>query len=131
MSKTALILFAHGARDPDWASPLQRVSTAVRAKAPGLRVELAFLEFMSPTLSDCAEAMIAEGFESIVVLPMFIAQGGHLKNDVPRILDELRARNPKVSFELASPVGEEESIVQAMAAHVLALAGEQNICLTI
>ena len=131
MSNTALILIAHGARDPDWASPLQRVRAAVRAKAPGLRVELAFLEFMSPTLPDCAEAMIAEGIDKIVVLPMFIAQGGHLKNDVPRLLDALRERNPQAVFELAAPLGESESIVQAMATHVLTLAGEQNICLTI
>lgn len=122
MPKTALILFAHGARDPEWASPMRRVCAAVNAQAPALRVELAFLEFMSPELAPCAEALLAEGFERIVVLPMFIARGGHLKRDVPLLLDELRSRHPQVRFELATAVGEAEPIVQAMAAHVLALA---------
>jgi sirohydrochlorin cobaltochelatase len=45
-----LILFAHGARDPRWATPFEAVAAAVRAARPGLPVRLAFLAFMSPTL---------------------------------------------------------------------------------
>ena len=122
MSGTAIILFAHGARDPEWAAPLRRVCSAVRAQAPELRVELAFLELLAPALFDCAESLLAEGFERIVVLPMFIAQGGHLKRDVPRLIDELRERNPQARIEVGCAVGEAESVVQAIAAHVLALA---------
>ena len=122
MSGTAIILFAHGARDPEWAAPLRRVCAAVRARAPELRVELAFLELLAPALFDCAESLLAEGFGRIVVVPMFMAQGGHVKNDVPHLIDELRERNPQARIELALTIGEAESVVQAMAAHVLALA---------
>lgn len=121
MPKTALILFAHGSRDPEWASPLRRVRAAVLDGSPNLRIELAFLEFLAPSLQDCASMMVAEGFDRIIVVPMFIAQGGHLKNDLPLIIDELRARFPNVVFEMPGPVGEAGSVVQAMAAHVLGL----------
>lgn len=123
MSRTALVLFAHGARDPEWADPMRRVCAALRDQAPELRVELAFLEFMTPALRECAEALLDEGFERIVVLPMFIARGGHLKRDVPLLLDDLRERNPQARFELAAAVGEAESIVQAMVRHALTIAG--------
>ena len=122
MSKTALILFAHGAREPEWAKPILRVRATVQGKAPGLRVETAFLEFMTPNLRGRAEALVREGFERIVVLPMFIAQGGHLKREVPLLIEELRRLYPLTYFELAGAVGEADSVVQAMAAHVLALA---------
>ncbi|HRC59479.1 MAG: cobalamin biosynthesis protein CbiX [Propionivibrio sp.] len=122
MPKTALILFAHGARDPEWASPMRRVCAAVHAQAPELRVELAFLEFMTPTLRDCAQILLAENYRRLIVLPMFIAQGGHLKHDLPQLIDELREQNPQVSFELAGAVGEVKSVVQAMADHVITLA---------
>ena len=121
MTKTALILFAHGARDPDWALPLRRVRDAVCLRSPDLRVELAFLELMHPSLQDCAESLVAEGFDRLVIVPMFIAQGGHLKKDTPLILHALRERHPSVIFDLVGPVGEAESIVQAMAAHILGL----------
>ena len=122
MPTTALVLFAHGSRDPEWASPIRRVGALVRSRSPELRVELAFLEFIAPNLRDCVELLVAEGFGRIVVLPMFIAQGGHLKRDVPLLLEELRALHPQTCFEQADAVGEAETIVQAMAAHVLALA---------
>ena len=75
--KTALILFAHGARDPEWANPMRRVRAAVMQQAPAMRVELAFLEFMSPNLA-IARSLVAEGYTAISIVPMFIAQG-HLQ----------------------------------------------------
>ena len=121
MSQFALILFAHGARDPQWAEPMRRVRAAVVGQSPQLRVELAFLEFMTPSLEECAESLVVDGCERIVIVPMFIAQGGHLKNDVPRIVDTLRARHANVVFDLHGAVGEAESVVQAMAAYVLGI----------
>lgn len=121
MEKNALILFAHGARDPEWANPMRRVRAAILQRQPALRVELAFLEFMSPNLGDCARSLVQEGFEAITVVPMFIAQGGHLKNDVPVLMDALRNAHPDVRFVLSPPVGEAEAMVQAMAAYAIGL----------
>ena len=121
--KTAILLFAHGARDPEWASPMRRVQAAIQARAPGETVELAFLEFMSPNLPDCATRLIAEGAEKIVILPMFIAQGGHLKREVPEMLEKLRSTWPQVEFSLDRAIGEEEAVVQVMAETALRKAG--------
>lgn len=112
----ALILFAHGARDAAWADPIRRVQAALRAADPAARVELAFLEFLSPTLAESVSSLVAEGFRRIVVLPMFIAQGGHLKRELPEMLAGLRALHPGVDFELVGPVGGSEAVIQAMAA---------------
>lgn len=121
--KTAILLFAHGARDPEWASPMRRVQAAIQARAPGETVELAFLEFMSPNLVECATLLIAQGAEKIVILPMFIAQGGHLKREVPEILEQLRSTWPQVEFSLGRAIGEEEAVVQVMAETALRKAG--------
>jgi sirohydrochlorin cobaltochelatase len=118
---TALILFAHGARDPEWAQPMRRVQAAIRRVAADMPVELAFLEFMAPNLADCAAALVAAGATRIAVIPMFIAQGGHLKRDVPEMLDRLRSTWPQVEFSLADAVGQSEGVIQAMAAAALAV----------
>ena len=126
MEKNALILFAHGARDPNWALPIQRVRTVLLERSPELRVELAFLEWMSPDLMMCVRSLVSEGYRSIVVLPMFIAQGGHLRKDVPLLLDELRKIYPEVRFVLSLPVGESELVVRAVVDYALA---EVGVCL--
>ena len=120
---TAIILFAHGARDPEWANPLRRVQAAIRQSLSGVPVELAFLEFMAPTLPDCIAALVATGAGKIVVMPMFIAPGGHLKRDVPEMLARMRSTYPDVEFLLGEAIGASESVVQAMAGAALETAG--------
>jgi len=120
---TALILFAHGARDPEWANPMRRVQEAIRQRLGEMPVELAFLEFMAPNLPDCAAQLVAQGARKIVILPMFIARGGHLKREVPEMLEVLRATYPQVEFSLGGAIGEHETVVQAMATAALEVAG--------
>ena len=121
--KTALILFAHGARDPEWANPMRRVQSVVRERVTDVPVELAFLEFMSPTLPECAAQLIAQGADKVVILPMFIARGGHLKKEVPEMLAVLRCTYPNVEFSLGGAIGEHDTVVQAMAGAALEVAG--------
>ncbi|MFZ2269121.1 MAG: CbiX/SirB N-terminal domain-containing protein [Azonexus sp.] len=120
---TALILFAHGARDPEWANSIRRVQAAIRSQVPAIPVELAFLEFMSPGLAECAAQLILAGAAKIVVLPMFIARGGHLKREVPEMLLSLQASYPAVQFILGNAIGEHEIVVQAMADAALLVSG--------
>ena len=122
MSETAFILIAHGAREASWALPLRRVADCVVAQAPDLRVELAFMELMPPDLGECAEKLVGEGFRRILVVPLFIARGGHLMRDIPEQLATLHQKHPEVTFDLAPPVGEADAVVQAMAGHVLNMA---------
>ncbi|MEO8166253.1 MAG: CbiX/SirB N-terminal domain-containing protein, partial [Betaproteobacteria bacterium] len=51
VSESAIVLFAHGARDPSWAEPFHRIAARLRHTRPGLRVEVAFLEMIQPTLA--------------------------------------------------------------------------------
>ncbi|NMG29046.1 sirohydrochlorin chelatase [Aromatoleum evansii] len=120
MSEThAVVLFGHGARDPEWARPMRRTRDHLRAQAPGLRVELAFLEFMAPTLDEAIAALAHDGIRRITVVPMFIAQGGHLKSDVPRLVASARALHPGCEITLALAVGEADGVIAAMADYAL------------
>ncbi|MBL8385309.1 MAG: CbiX/SirB N-terminal domain-containing protein [Burkholderiales bacterium] len=115
---TAIILFAHGARDPEWARPFERLRDAVAARAPGAQVRLAFLEFMSPDLDGAIAAAVAAGATALDVVPVFMAQGGHLKRDLPRMLDAARARHPALRLTLRGAVGEADAVIEAMARHI-------------
>ncbi len=121
ISPPALILFAHGARDPEWAKPLQRVQAAILARQTAACVELAFLEFMTPTLAECVSTLAGRGVAKIVVVPMFIAQGGHLKRDLPELLNALRLRYPQLELQLAAAIGEDAGVIEAMALAALAV----------
>jgi len=114
-SATAILLFAHGARDPGWAEPFRRIAARLRAGQPGLRVELAFLELMDPKLGDAVAALAGEGISRITLVPLFLAQGGHLKEDLPRLLDDIQKRHPGVRIDVTPAIGDSEDLTAAIA----------------
>ena len=115
-----LLLFAHGARDPRWAQPFEVVAERVRAARPGTPVGLAYLEFMSPGLVQAAAELVALGCQHIEVMPLFLGAGGHVRKDLPVLMDALRSAHPGVQFGLQPAVGEVDSVIQAMADAALA-----------
>jgi len=115
----AVILFAHGARDPRWAEPVLALAQRLRQALPEAFVQPAFLEFLAPSLSEAVEAALALGHRRVTLVPVFIAVGGHLREDLPRLLAPLRAAYPDVSFEVLPALGESERVREAMAATVL------------
>ena len=117
-----IVLFAHGARDPEWARPFEAIRDRVRASRPEYPIVVAYLELMPPTLEEAIESLIADGASAITVFPLFMAQGGHLKQDLPRILEEIRASYPHVPIALETAVGEVPEILDAIAAWILARA---------
>lgn len=121
MGTTGLILFGHGARDPQWAEPMRRVAALIGQARPGLPVELAFLEFIAPTLAEAIDRLAAR-CDKLVVVPMFIANAGHVKRDVPALIEQARASHPGVSIELTAPIGESDAILASIAAYAAGFA---------
>jgi sirohydrochlorin cobaltochelatase len=114
-----IVLFAHGARDPEWAGPFEAIRDAVRRQRPENPIVLAFLEMMQPGLEGAVAELVEEGASSIMVFPLFMAQGGHLKGDVPRLLGKLRAAYPNVPIALESALGDVPEITGAIASWVV------------
>ena len=117
MSSSAVILFAHGAREPGWAEPFE--SLRDRLRAAGTPVELAFLEFMSPSLDEAAARLAGKGIESVVIVPLFLAQGAHLKRELPAMVEKIRKRHAKTAFRVAPALGDSPEILAAIAEWVL------------
>ena len=110
-----LLLFAHGARDPAWARPFEIVAERLRAARPATPLALAFLEFMTPGMEDAAAGLVATGCTRVHVLPLFLGTGGHVRRDVPVLLERLRATHgDAVEWLLHAPLGEHDAVLQAM-----------------
>ncbi len=112
---TGLLLFAHGARDPQWAQPFEAVVARLSCAQPELKVALAYLEFMSPKLSEAGETLIQKGCTQVAVVPLFLGAGGHVKKDLPLLISALQTQHPQAQWRLCPAIGEMPSVVQAMA----------------
>lgn len=121
-----LLLFAHGARDPLWAAPFEAVKRRVREADQSRQVELAFLEFMTPDF-ETAASRLATSCAVIDVVPLFLGAGGHVRKDLPVLVEAMRARHPDVHWQLHAPVGELEPVIAAIASAALALGASSKI----
>jgi sirohydrochlorin cobaltochelatase len=115
-----VILFAHGSREAGWAAPFERIRA--RVAAAGRPVVLAYLERMAPDLVDAAGALASAGCESAVVVPLFLGQGGHVREGLPKLVAAAANAHPTLALTLAEPIGEAASVQEAIAAAALAAA---------
>jgi sirohydrochlorin cobaltochelatase len=111
----AIILFAHGARDPAWSRPFEAVAERLRALQPDAEVRLAYLEFMSPSLVEAGQELVQSGAAEIRIVPMFLGAGGHVRKDLPRLLAALQQQHPQVTWNLQGTIGEAPSVIEALA----------------
>lgn len=111
-----ILLFAHGARDPAWSAPFEKAAALLQQKAnsQGRHVALAFLEFMSPNLSEGCQQLVDVGCTHITVVPLFLGSGGHVRKDVPRLMQEMAEQHPQISLHLSPTVGETDILIQAL-----------------
>jgi sirohydrochlorin cobaltochelatase len=113
--RRGLILLAHGARDPRWRQPFEQLAGRIRVKRPELAVRLAFLELMTPDLLLAGEELVASGCDALQVVPIFFGQGGHVREDVPELVDALRRRYLGVDVTLSRAAGEDGGVIDALA----------------
>lgn len=120
--KQGIVLFGHGSRNADWALPFEAIRREIAQQQPEAAVELAFLELMQPSLPDAITALAGRGVARVSVIPVFISAGSHVREDLPRLVDEALARNPGLDISVAEPLGEAPAMLQAMAQYALTAA---------
>jgi sirohydrochlorin cobaltochelatase len=117
-----IVLLAHGSREPGWAVPFERLARSVRERRPGAEVAIAYLEISPPTLGEAVASLVAAGAGEIVVAPLFLAPGGHVRRDLPQMIDALRGRYPGLAVRVLPTIGEAEPLLDAIAAWIDAAA---------
>lgn len=114
-----ILLYGHGARNPEWAEPFHRIRAEIKSRDPKALVEPGFLELMRPTFDEGVACLVEQGATEIVVVPIFMAAGSHVKKDLPQLAANAMDRHPGLVIELAAPVGEAETVLAAMADYAL------------
>ena len=116
----AVVLLAHGSRDPLWRRPMEAVAERLRAAQPQLTVRCAYLELEQPDLDATVQQLVGEGIDQVTIVPMFLGTGKHAREQLPVLVNALRSRHPNMRIVLQPPVGEDPRVLDLLAA----IAGE-------
>ncbi len=111
----AIVLFAHGSRDPQWHRPIQAVADAIALLAPATPVACAYLELSAPDLHTVCDRLIGQGASALTIVPMFLGVGKHAREDLPELMTQLRQHWPAIDFQLQAAVGENPRLIDLLA----------------
>ncbi len=114
MRKVAILLLGHGSRAPEANEAMYRVLETLREQGEYKIVEPGFMQLNPPSIEDGAAACVAQGADTVLMVPYFLHLGIHIQEDLPekvRILEEL---HPGVHFKLGSPLGFHLGLVDAV-----------------
>jgi sirohydrochlorin cobaltochelatase len=113
--KEGIVLLGHGSRDPEWSQPFEKIAVSVGKRLPAIAVALAYLEH-GPSLEEAVAALVAKGALSIRVVPLFLGTGGHVKEDLPKLVAQ--AKRPEIQLALDKPIGEQPDVIEAISAAI-------------
>lgn len=111
----ATILLAHGSRDPLWRRYVDSVAQQALTLDASAIVRCAFLELSAPDLASVASELMTTGATEWVVVPLFLGLGKHVREDLPRLIEQLRQNHPNISVICRASVGEEPQVIDLLA----------------
>ncbi|MFH8407745.1 sirohydrochlorin chelatase [Streptomyces sp. NPDC018019] len=112
--RPALLVIAHGSRDPRHAAAVTALRARARALRPGLRVEVAFLDFNAPDVPRALQRLAADGVREVVAMPLLLTRAFHAKTDIPAVLREAGARLPGLTVHQAGVLGPSPLLTAAL-----------------
>jgi len=123
-SPTAVLLVAHGSRNPAAAVEHEALCERVRGRAAELAgtpvdVRAAYLEIAEPSVPAAIDDAVAAGAGKVVVVPHFLGSGNHVLVDLPALVAEAQARHVDVQVELREHLGADPGLVELLARRVL------------
>ena len=113
MSKLGVMVCGHGSRDADAVREFQAVARGIAERLPQYEVESGFLEFATPIIRDGLDALIARGVTDILAIPGMLFAAGHVKNDVPSVLNAYAAGHPGISIRYGRDLAIDLKLIRA------------------
>ncbi|GAA2344186.1 sirohydrochlorin chelatase [Streptomyces kunmingensis] len=104
----ALVLVAHGSRDPRALTTVGELVERVREQRPGLDVRLAHIELNEPLVSEVLAGLPRGG--RAVLVPLLLSRGYHVKRDLP---DAAQAAGHLLT-RVAEPLGPHALLVDVL-----------------
>ncbi len=112
MSRTGVMICGHGSRDPQACAQFARVAGHIADALPDWPVEMGYLEFARPVIREGLDRLRARGVDHVLAVPGMLFAAGHVKNDVPSVLNAYAAEHD-IRIEMGRDLGIDPLLLDA------------------
>ncbi|HWQ66253.1 MAG TPA: sirohydrochlorin nickelochelatase [Methanospirillum sp.] len=123
MNKVGILLVGHGSKKEYNKNLISKTAGLIAQNYPDYIVRCGFMEFNEPTIPAALEEFRSDEIDSLAVVPLFLARGVHIDEDIPGLLN-LESGQKKGTFKLkdreiplvyADPIGPNPLLADLMA----------------
>ena len=116
---SGVLVLGHGSRDPTLMNRAVVEHNAQRLVSRGYpHTTFAFNEFCTPTIRESIDRLVAEGVDEIVCIPLFIAMGLHLGDEIPEQIGippysdggEITVNGKKIRVKYTRPLEDDQRL---------------------
>ncbi len=110
----ALLLVAHGSRDPRAEAAIDALAARVVAARPDLPVGVATLELRGRRVAEVAAELVSRGADRITVVPLLLTNAYHGSVDLPDVLAGAHLKLPGVELVAGDVLGPDDRLLDAL-----------------
>jgi sirohydrochlorin ferrochelatase len=111
---TGVLVLAHGSREKETENTLDRIVSILRQNLQIDHIEKAFLQFSDISLASGLEKLIQLGVSDIKIVPYFLFEGVHIKEDIPNEIKEFNQAHPQVTITLGRTLGVDQRLAEIL-----------------
>jgi sirohydrochlorin ferrochelatase len=112
--KTGIILLSHGSRLPDAQVTLDKLVEQVKAGGNFDYITGASLQFNQPDLPSAVAETVSAGMDRVIVVPLFLYMGMHMRKDIPEIIQDQRKKYPHVRMDMTGNIGADRKLAEIL-----------------
>jgi sirohydrochlorin cobaltochelatase len=116
--KLGVMLCGHGSRDEDAVAEFAVLAERLRERLPDHPVEYGYLEFARPIIGEGLDRLRSQAVTRALAVPGMLFAAGHVKNDIPSVLNTYMADHPGFRIDYGKDLGLDARMLRAAAARI-------------
>ncbi|MBC6496732.1 MAG: sirohydrochlorin chelatase [Alphaproteobacteria bacterium GM7ARS4] len=116
--KQGLLICGHGTRHPHGLDEFAQLTRDIEEHLDDNIVRYGYLEFARPIIRDGLDALRHEGCAIVHALPAMLFAAGHVKNDIPSVLNNYALQHPSMRIILGRELGITSGMLRAAEARI-------------
>ncbi|HPF59474.1 MAG TPA: sirohydrochlorin chelatase [Candidatus Competibacteraceae bacterium] len=111
-SSSAVLLIGHGTRLAAGVAEFHNLANQLQQALPDRICLAGFLELVEPSVPEALETLRQQGFQHVIALPALLMAAGHIKNDIPAMLNAFQADHPEMTITFGADLGVHPNLLQ-------------------
>lgn len=114
-----ILVLAHGSRAKETQNTLNAIVDMVKKKLPDRIIEIGYMEFSDINIEKGLKLLVEKGVGDIKVIPYFLFEGIHIKEDIPNEIAEFQKEHKDIRITILDTLGVDERLADILVDRIL------------